>query len=526
MLISYFSPLAPVIVLLLCAFVLPIVSTFNLRWAGERFIGVCICLTTVGVLLTTQLNQTIITLLDDTVIQQPLRLTIHLHETGWLSILVLLTVLGSCLIAIIPLPTTTSHYYHWAYCFALVAVTILVLLSANTLTLAYALFIFNLVATFFWWQQGDISVGLGRLFLGTFTAISFGLAFTVPNNALLIYLVASVVWLQVVFYPMFEVIYLQIHTARYQAVTPLLYFVATLMVSLYTTQMVIQTPLPLIFQGATLIAILLTGLVIWLFTTTDDTTISQNLIRLISMPPMVLLLVLPIETITLTMLMVGLSLSLTALWLTASMGPLNGGKVWPYLPAMLATLTVLGLPTTLGWQTLTYIYHQLFASQTMLTISLVLIAQGLAFSGLFSYWQATWHGETKQTPFSIGATFIALIPFLLPVGGSYIILAIAQIEGVLLPLQQPINLFVALGITWLIGGGLAYYQTDIISRAPLLPALFYPLATPQGGAYLFRAWDYIGKVMLRVQVVLEGRHYLGWTFLIALMGALIILLDA
>ena len=91
---------------------------------------------------------------------------------------------------------------------------------------------------------------------------------------------------------------------------------------------------------------LLNGLLAWL---SDEH--SEPLVRLLLVGTALMLLVVPLDQGATTAYSVGLILSVVVLWITPRLGQprlSEGAWSWPYLPAVAATLTLIGLPFTLG----------------------------------------------------------------------------------------------------------------------------------------------------------------------------------
>ena len=117
-----------------------------------------------------------------------------------------------------------------------------------------------------------------------------------------------------------------------------------------------------------------------------------------------------------------------------------------------------------------------------------------------------------------------MVPFLTPGLAPFVVAAMTKIDLPMAPIEQPPGVFVV--IIAIIGGAisLGYFRHQIIDQLNVSPEFLAELARLHGllrrGEVLL---DWVGKSVLRVRVILEGRHYMGWAIFTALVGALIIL---
>ena len=201
------------------------------------------------------------------------------------------------------------------------------------------------------------------------------------------------------------------------------------------------------------------------------------------------------------------------------------GWPWPYLPAAGATLTLLGVPFSLSWPARASIYQSLFGSEQIIFIGLILLAEGLALSGLVQYWLLVWQGQDENGVQAVAGTVI-MVPFLIPVLAPFILSALTQTElpSVDLKLSSPIFIASIIVAGLAIGGG--YFKPQIMSRLKLSSESFTEFA-----GLLTLAWrwgatslDWLAKLSLRVEVLLQGQHYMGWALFTALVGVVVILL--
>jgi hypothetical protein len=74
--------------------------------------------------------------------------------------------------------------------------------------------------------------------------------------------------------------------------------------------------------------------------------------------------------------------------------------------------------------------------------------------------------------------------------------------------------------------GLGYFRPLIFNRAQISPSILAEFV--QLGwllHWLEKMLNQTGKMVLRVNVILEGQHYIGWALFTALVGSLIIILQ-
>jgi len=73
--------------------------------------------------------------------------------------------------------------------------------------------------------------------------------------------------------------------------------------------------------------------------------------------------------------------------------------------------------------------------------------------------------------------------------------------------------------------GLGYFRTQIIERFNVPPVALIKIFDLQWLLiWTEKVLNEIGKFILRVNVILEGQHYMGWALFTALVGTLIVIL--
>jgi hypothetical protein len=225
-------------------------------------------------------------------------------------------------------------------------------------------------------------------------------------------------------------------------------------------------------------------------------------------------------------------------------------RLWAYLPPLLATASLVGVPFTLGWEGRGAFYQMTWEAGAPGALTLVVVAEGAALSVLYRYWRRLLRStpasvESPQAPGEIpvtpslgkeergqgesgawrwlGASLVA-IPFLIPVVGPRWLLSVAPSAsiGTILgphPLSAPLGLLGSLLWALFLGYGRRRLLDAIpFSRDALMRALRVNWLLRDLGHGL----DTLGRVLLRIRAVIEGEHYLAWAILLALGLGLVI----
>jgi hypothetical protein len=256
--------------------------------------------------------------------------------------------------------------------------------------------------------------------------------------------------------------------------------------------------------------------------------------------------------------LVAASMSILAAWvalgLTAPrLGRPDGShpwRLWPYLPPLLATASLVGVPFTLGWEGRGALYQMTWEAGAPGALTLVVVVEGAALSVLYRYWQRLLRStpadaESPQGSVEIpakssqakegrgqdereawrwlGASLVC-IPFLIPLVGPRWLLGIAPSAsiGTILgtqPLSAPLGLFGSL--LWALF--LGYGRRRLLDALPFSrDALMSALCLSWLLRGLGHALDRLARVLLRIRAVIEGEHYLAWAILLALGLGLVI----
>jgi hypothetical protein len=446
--------------------------------------------------------------------------------------------------------------------FVLTAVACGVVLAGDYRTLAFALLLFDATAAFFALTGGHPGRAVGRLLLGVLSSAAvIGLAqgadYLTAHPRDLGALFALTVWFRIGLYPLVEA-----DAQPDEAVSPMRlgWTVVNLAVGLYLLSAG-AAPWLVWLAGATT---LLHGALAWLELSQERTLAHLGYGLAGGILTMAAIVGVGSSVVAASMCIVA---ALVALELTPS--PPRGAKwarpeyLWAFLPPLLATAALVGLPFTLGWEGRGALYQATWEAGALGVLALVVVAEGAALSVLYRYWErllasvppeagntvpeegvnrtreevlATssqrgtsppetrhregelWHGGGIWP--LLGAT-LACIPFLIPVLGPRLVVGTSTMFA------GPSVLNALLGLV----GSLLWALFLGYGRRRLLDSLPFasrglPSALRLG--WLLRSLEYalgtLGRVLLRFRAVVEGEHYLAWAILLALGMGLAILL--
>jgi hypothetical protein len=430
----------------------------------------------------------------------------------------LLTIILMLVMALITLPSDTPGGASRALILGTGAMLLFV--SANQLTLAYTVFLFDILLAYHWLVCKQANLSVAHLFLGIFTAGALMLTVEPASTTL----VGLALWLRLGLYPFFEIRAVEKQVQNYNF---LAYWSLSLAVGMYLVSQILTTPLPEILRWPIVITMLLSGLLAWLFETGPRER-PTLLTRLIFTQASLLLLLVNASTDAGVAFALGLTLSLAALWITPQLGQINSNnlaKFWPYLAPLTATLTLIGLPYLLNWPVWATFYQASYSSEMIKPI-FIMLAITLAMSGLARYWLKLWRGESTSNGQShllpAIAAIIAAVPFLIPRAAPFIISAIMQTD---LPTNPDGIPLILITITTAGAIGLGYFREQIITYFTMSPAALTKIFALQWLlSWTEKALSQISKYVLRVNIILEGQHYMGWALVTALVGTLIVIL--
>jgi outer membrane murein-binding lipoprotein Lpp len=189
----------------------------------------------------------------------------------------------------------------------------------------------------------------------------------------------------------------------------------------------------------------------------------------------------------------------------------------------MASLTLIGVPFSLGWITRVTLFTEILRVDGVALVVVAVVAGGLALSGLADYWLLLSRGHESNLSRSV-VGLVAMIPFLTPGLAPFVLFALTGANAISPDLSQPAGVWAGILGSVLLAGGLAYFKSDLVATLPLSThtlsaGLRFNWLLP----YADTIFNNLSKVALRLQIILEGQHYLGWAMFTALVGLLIIL---
>jgi hypothetical protein len=536
MFVAYLSPLAPAATLLLGAFILSIVFPWLPKpWQSTRYtqwikapvvVGVSALLLTVTRVSTTPDESgralQILSGWNFSTVDSVAALTIRadLVSLVFLFVAHLLLLAVTLAAASFPLSQSTESSLvagdGTAGWLMLGAAAMLLFVAANGLTVGYAIFLFDLLTGLYWLKRGQTGLGVARLFLGVLVSSSLVLTGVSPTVGLGLFYLA--LWLRLGIFPVLEGL-----NETSQGIGYLVYLVLSFITGIYLFIRILNTPPSLFFFWLILITMLVGGWLGWLANRR-----TAMLTQLVAVLGLLLLLVNPSAREIALACTVGFSLSLAALWIMPALGSpyvRESAWLWPYLPAAGATLTLAGMPYFLSWPLFPLIYGQLVETGGYTAVLAAALALGLGLSGLVGYWREVWLGREANKISAAGAV-VAMVPFLLPGLGLFIMTGITGNNPSLFASNLPASSYWFGVLALAAAGALGYFKLPILQYFNL-PADTYTIVAAnhyQLYSVMARWADRSGKQVLRVEVFLQGQHYLGWAILTALVGALIFIL--
>jgi hypothetical protein len=425
--------------------------------------------------------------------------------------------------------------------------------AANGLTIVHSILAFDVMAAVFWVSRGCKGLAVARLFLAAVTVTGLMVLTALVDHPAApgIVFPGVVLWLRLAVYPMIESVYM----LTWGDSDRLTYLSLSMLVGSYLAVRTINQPVPSVILGLTIFTMMVGGILAWTTSSRPAMVGRKNMLNwLLLVEAQLILVVSPAAAPIIITFAVGVILSFVALWVTPALGRPRldeNAWSWPYLPALFATVTVLGLPFTLGWPLRQTVIQLVARPAGGIIFGLLFAAEMLAFSSLPDYWRILWQGH-EQNGRRLLVGVVAMVPFLTPVLGLFILSELTKID-VLVSVADfgPLVYVVALG-----GGAIlmSHFRLAITTRVlsvmrrkalpdlvPAVESLSEPagddpsilieqhgnvLATLELILSRITTWlDDSARFVLRIQVVLEGQHYMGWAIFVALLGALILLLN-
>lgn len=546
MLTGSLSPLAPAVILLLGAFILSVVvPRLPLRWQQHPGVRSYSVLTLIGLAGITLLfiriandNEPVAQVISSWnfgMAQPVISLTLQIDTFNLAFFIIVLLVL--LLVALlrfehISVSGQAEDRVRTAGWLFLGAGTCLLLSAADSLALAYVGVAFDTVAVIFGLRLDPRyrAIGAARIFLGVLTTAAILMAGLAAPAGL--FLLGLALWLRLGLMPLLEAATL----AGWPPNDRLVYQGLTLTGGIYLALRVMNEPLPELVRWLIVAIMLLAGLLSWLTSSDESEAGAPSQFRskilgwLVLAEALLLLLAGPLPSGVLVAFATGLILS----WLILSITPLPGlpekpeqAWFWPYLPAALATLTLIGVPFSLGWLAKVSIYASLLTTSNLVLLLLALAAEILVLSGLIRYWLTmVMRGYARDSRW-LHVGVLAITPWLVPGVAPFILFYLTGLNLSISstpPSGAAIVILVAILIVALIIG---YRRQMMIAQFDL------PAGWLERQAYLLglfglgqRLFDGVSRSLLRWRVITEGQHYLGWAIFSALIGSLIILLSS
>ena len=204
--------------------------------------------------------------------------------------------------------------------------------------------------------------------------------------------------------------------------------------------------------------------------------------------------------------------------------------LWIYLAPICATLSLLGAPFTVGWVAHYRAYADLLVRAPSLVWILVVLAEGLAFAGLWGIWQGILQPKAQGMR-GLWATLLLSMPFLIPGVSGFVFEAMTglQLGRLATAPNQAGNFFLnpsmALTLMWILGLVFGIQRTALLQQSPWSTAQYrhwFSLVWLWSG--LHRVSHHVSSVILRIWALIEGSHYIGWAVLILLIGLFMVLL--
>jgi hypothetical protein len=431
---------------------------------------------------------------------------------------------------------------------ALAAVACGVVLAGSYRTLAFALLLFDAMAALFALAGRRPGQAMGRLLLGVLSSAAV-IALAQGTDHLTAYppavggLFSLTLWLRLGLYPLVEA------EASLDFLPPLRlgWGVVNLAVGLYLVSAGVA-PWIAWLSGVTAV---LHGLLAWLEPGRERALAHAGH----ALAGGVLLMAAVVGN---TSGVVAASMSILAAWVALGLTAPRLGRPdrshawrwWPYLPPLLASASLIGVPFTLGWEGRGALYQMTWEAGAPGALTLVVLVEGAALSVLYRYWQRLLRstpmseetlqasGEIRVTPPQakegrgqgeqgawrwLGASLVS-IPLLIPLVGPRWLLGVAPSASIgttagPYPLSAPLGLLGALLWALFLGYGRRRLLDALpFSRDGLMSALRLNWLLRDVG----QALDRLGHVLLRIRAVVEGEHYLAWAVLLALGLGLVI----
>ncbi|MFQ5610781.1 MAG: hypothetical protein ACE5H9_01460 [Anaerolineae bacterium] len=517
MAIDRFLPLAPAAVLLLGAFLMQVVVP-HLPPRGRLFSAPLLPLLVLPILANRSFQSgraDAPTLLSGWGLDSALTLRADAFSLAFLILVVLL--LFALVLAEGTAPSSASR--RMALSFLLAAGASLVFVAANGLMVGYALIVFDAIGALIWLIQERATAAIFRLLLSIVTTAALTL-YGLPADSTFTHLfLVLVYWLRLGLYPFLEA---GILSSRKGGQQMLWFSLSTTIGAYLVMRFPLVQPVPAAILWLVVVVMFLNGLVAWLSTRRE-----VLLGRLFLTQMLWIMLVAPVPALVAVGLTLALTTALAAMWLVPPPGRPNlGERNWPWLYATpaLATLSIVGLPFTLGWMAYSQLYARLAGDGLSAMLGVITLAEGLALAALLNYWRDLL-GQPETNDLASAAGLIVAAPFLVP-GLSLVALQALIGQAVNTRFDWPTPVLLMVGAGWAWAALLSYGHGRWLLRLPLSERQIVGiLEITWTMRPIIDGLDQAARLILRLRLVLEGEHYLGWAILIALTGIIVLLLS-
>jgi len=404
-----------------------------------------------------------------------------------------------------------------------------VFIAANGIGFSYALLMFDLLGSLYWLHHQQRALALARLFLSVLTTGALMLAGLSATATIGGGVLALALWLRLGLFPFVETnIWAKAKLAGAEA---MVWIALSTAIGVYVTARFLRISVPMTVQVLVGVTVLLNASLAWLGSSQEE-GIRKKLLRMSITQPGLVLLISPLPASVAIALGLGYTLALGALWLTPRVGRPNFLErhwLWIYAAPVLATVTVVGFPFTFGWVAHYGLYTNLLQHNRQGILALVLVAEGLGFSVLYHYWRILLAGQDKKEV-ALWTALMLTIPFLLPgvAGVTFNVITGLPFVGFATGQNQSLGVttLLNLALVWALATGLGYGRPFILRQLSLSPeTIEIILRLSWLWPVLQTAANWGRWVVLRFKAIVEGEHYLGWAFLMTLIGILVVILQ-
>jgi hypothetical protein len=123
---------------------------------------------------------------------------------------------------------------------------------------------------------------------------------------------------------------------------------------------------------------------------------------------------------------------------------------------------------------------------------------------------------------------VIMVPFLIPGLAPYIFSTITKTELPTDGFEGSAGVYLVMLVVIAGAGAVGYFRPQLMARLHLSPPVEAEIKelVEVIWSWLERLFSGLGKFVLRIEVILQGQHYMGWALATALVGVVIILLSS